>query len=518
MDPQGGAFRFPVAIKNVGVIGAGISGVASAAHLLRQRLNVTVFERSSVAGGVWHYDPKAPAEPPYPNIRPAAAPDSNHPNDRSPNGSVSQQECRKFDEVALAHAPPSPCYNGLRNNIPTPVMRTTLMDWPAGTSDYVDHGQVEKYIQYLAVRTGAQGHIQYDTRVESVRKNATARDTSWTIRTRTLRRVGDEGHEIVDREWAFDAVVVASGRYHEPKIPDVPGLKEWKQRFPDNVIHSKRYRTPEPFEGKTVFLVGSGVSALDIAREIDGIARETYQSARDGQFDLPAGMFAPGVRRVGPVDKFVLEEGSARGNVVLKDGQVIQGIDVIILCTGYITSYPFLGHLQAPALPKEEADEKVIITSDGCTTHNLHKDIFYIPDPTLAFVGVPYHASAFSLFDFQAEVVARVFGGKAQLASQQAMRSDYDERRVGIAAGGAAFHSLMRKDVEYMKVIQEWINRDAVRLGHELMDAIDERWVKSYFSFVEEMKGRRWSGLEEEQQLQFVGEALRHSRDSAVSA
>lgn len=50
MDSQGGAFRFP----DVAVIGAGISGVAAAAYLLRQGLNVTVFERSSVAGGVWH--------------------------------------------------------------------------------------------------------------------------------------------------------------------------------------------------------------------------------------------------------------------------------------------------------------------------------------------------------------------------------------------------------------------------------------------------------------------------------
>ncbi|KAL2132718.1 hypothetical protein VTI74DRAFT_3456 [Chaetomium olivicolor] len=490
-------FRFPATIKTVAVIGAGISGVASAAHLLSQGLNVTVFERSSVAGGVWHYDPTVPVEPPYPNERPPApAPDGIHPS----NASGSQQESGSrrgtFEEAWLAHAPPGPCYNGLRNNIPTPVMRTTLMDWPDGTPDYITHGQVEKYIQDLAARTGAGDRIHYGTRVESVRKNSDAA-SSWTIHTQTLRRVAGEkkdgGYELVDREWSFDAVVVASGRYHEPRIPDVRGLKEWKERFPDNVLHSKRYRSPELFRGKTVFLVGGGVSALDIAREIVGIAKETYQSARGGKFDLPASMFAPGVRKVGPVDKFVIDEKgvSPRGSVVLKDGQVIQEIDMIVLCTGYITSYPFLGHLQAPAVPKEEADDKVIITSDGCTTHNLHKDMFYIPDPTLAFVGVPYHASAFSLFDFQANVVARVFAGKAHLPSQQAMHSEYDERRAGISAGGAAFHSLMRKDVEYMQGIQEWVNRDAVRLGHELMDAIDEKWVKSYFSFVEEMKGRK---------------------------
>jgi phytoene dehydrogenase-like protein len=40
-------------IETVAVIGAGISGVVSAAHLVRCGLDVAVFERSSGAGGVW---------------------------------------------------------------------------------------------------------------------------------------------------------------------------------------------------------------------------------------------------------------------------------------------------------------------------------------------------------------------------------------------------------------------------------------------------------------------------------
>ena len=44
--------RFPS--KRIAVIGAGISGVVTAAHLKSEGLNVIVFERSSVAGGVWY--------------------------------------------------------------------------------------------------------------------------------------------------------------------------------------------------------------------------------------------------------------------------------------------------------------------------------------------------------------------------------------------------------------------------------------------------------------------------------
>lgn len=41
-------------IRRVAVIGAGISGVVSAAHLLQAGLEVTVFERSHAPGGVWY--------------------------------------------------------------------------------------------------------------------------------------------------------------------------------------------------------------------------------------------------------------------------------------------------------------------------------------------------------------------------------------------------------------------------------------------------------------------------------
>ena len=509
MSSQPERYRFPAQIKEVAVIGAGLAGITSAAHLLKKGFSVTVFERSSVPGGVWHYDPRVANEPDYPNVRPHAPP-GNKPCD---------EKLQNFEEASLEHAPPGACYKGLRNNIPTTIMRTTLLEWPEGTPEYLTHDEVEKYIQDLAVTTGTQEHILFNTNVQSIRKeNASDTGAKWTLRTRTLRRVGESDYDLTDQDWHFDAVIVASGRYHVPKIPDLPGLKEWKERLPGNILHSKGYRSPESFRGKTIFLIGSGVSAMDISRETDGIARKVYQSSRNGNFDLPAAMFSPGVQRVGAVGSVVLGEGSASGDVVLKDGQVIGGVDVIILCTGYITSFPFLGHLQDPLAARDEADENIIITSDGATTHNLHKDMFYIPDPTLIFVGVPYHASAFSLFDFQAEVVARILAGKAELPSQNEMRKEYQKREPGVSAGGPAFHSLMKKDVEYMNGILDWVNRDAARLGHEAMKEVDPVWIDKYFVFIEEMKKYRWPEVREDQEVPLVGEGLKLLSISTVTA
>ncbi len=44
-------------VRRVAVIGAGVSGVTTAVHLQAEGLNVTVFERAPVAGGVWSVYP-----------------------------------------------------------------------------------------------------------------------------------------------------------------------------------------------------------------------------------------------------------------------------------------------------------------------------------------------------------------------------------------------------------------------------------------------------------------------------
>ncbi|KAJ7759465.1 hypothetical protein B0H14DRAFT_3596068, partial [Mycena olivaceomarginata] len=66
----------------------------------------------------------------------------------------------------------------------------------------------------------------------------------------------------------FDAIVVATGRYNAPNIPNISGLEEWATNFPGSIIHSRQYRRPQPFVNETVLVVGGALSGVEIMREI----------------------------------------------------------------------------------------------------------------------------------------------------------------------------------------------------------------------------------------------------------
>lgn len=57
----------------------------------------------------------------------------------------------------------------------------------------------------------------------------------------------------VDSAQCFDAVIVASGHYHAPRVPDIPGLSETKSKYGTRIMHSKEYRRSESFKNKVHF-------------------------------------------------------------------------------------------------------------------------------------------------------------------------------------------------------------------------------------------------------------------------
>jgi putative flavoprotein involved in K+ transport len=55
--------------------------------------------------------------------------------------------------------------------------------------------------------------------------------------------------------------VVATGYDAVPKLPDVPG----RERYTGELIHAADFRSPEPYRGRDVLIVGAGNTGVDIA-------------------------------------------------------------------------------------------------------------------------------------------------------------------------------------------------------------------------------------------------------------
>lgn len=205
---------------------------------------------------------------------------------------------------------------------------------------------------------------------------------------------------------------------------------------------------------------------------------------RGGKRDLPSEWLPANARRVkGPIRSFNLEQespaqcGSAiPGTVVLEDGTILDNIHQVIICTGYHMSYPFIRDLHDTSKRAEDVDDdEYVLVTDGTQTHNLHHDIFYIPDPSLAFVGIPYYTATFSLFEIQAIVVTKVFSGRAEVPTRAAMRDEYLQR-LKIKGYGRDFHNLMDMEVDYAKELVGWINRDADRFGESPVEGHTPKW------------------------------------------
>ena len=195
--------------------------------------------------------------------------------------------------------------------------------------------------------------------------------------------------------------------------------------------------------------------------------------SRGGAFELPASLLPSNATRVGEIESFenFLEADQALESdshslpwrVFLKEGQALTDIHRVIICTGYHISLPFLKNYHSDDTPVAEANDTVLVT-DGTQVHNLHKDCFYIPDPSLVFIGIPYYTANFTLFEFQAMAVAAVLSNQASLPPQEEMRKEYQERvrRKGV---GRSFHSLKDQEVEYVNELLTWINQDRAKFG-----------------------------------------------------
>lgn len=357
--------------KHVAVIGAGAAGLVTARELMAAGHSVRVFEQLDDVGGIWIYDPATADDP-------------------LSGGDV---------HTSL--------YASLRTNLPRDLMAFLdyTFDSTGGGEDawarFPSHLQVREYLSRYADAFDLRRHIDFGTRVSAV----TAGER-W--------RVELEG---TDAAGEFDAVAVCNGHYFDPRVPPIAGM----QNFPGKLMHSHNYRTPDPFHGEHVVVLGVSASGVDLHREIASVANHVYFCG-----DAFNGL-APDRRVVGNVS-YCPDVGSLdrEGRVRFVDGSASDPIDSFVFCTGYHFSFPF-------------ADD--LVTVDDNWIKPIHQHLLHIDHPTLAFIGLPLRIIPFPLFQMQARWLAKLLRADFELPTGRQMHAAETARHEAHLASGGKQHN-----------------------------------------------------------------------------
>ncbi len=326
--------------------------------------------------------------------------------------------------------------------------------WPA----YLHHTQVLEYLERFADVFDLNDRVTTRHQVLHVEPDGEA----WSVTVRDL----EDGSE---RTSSFRAVVVANGHHWSANTPDTDPA------FNGDVLHAQQYRTPEPFIGRDVVVVGVGNTGVDIASELTWHASSVTLSARSGAHVLPRYVLGR------PLDTWSTRQSSklplsvqraayralllaARGRQqtygfpepdgpllsqhptvsqdilqLVKDGQVkvttaisrasgdevvftdgtTVPCDTIIYATGYRISFPFL-------------DDDLVPVDDNHIA--LYRRVVPPDLPGLYFVGLIQPVGALPpLAEQQARWVAQLIDG-ASLPTVAAMKAECERYRQHVAA------------------------------------------------------------------------------------
>ncbi|EAW14768.1 putative flavin dependent monooxygenase [Aspergillus clavatus NRRL 1] len=420
-------------VRRIAVIGAGPSGLAAVKYILAEKCfeKIDVFEKRGSVGGVWNYTPaavKSGLVTPVPQVNPNALLDGPiwHPTGDN--------------EETLQPTFVSPVYSTLVTNIPKDLMAYGDKSFPPECQVLPKYSTVRQYLEEYA--KDVKDLIQFETEVLDVRSEGQTRN-NWSVTTRNLRTRA----ELTE---SYDAVVVASGHFNVPYLPDIPGITEWNDSYPGIILHSKSYDSPEPFHDKKVIVVGSSASGLDIGGQISPVSKGQLLVSQRTE---PNASLATEDKTYFPEIVEFLPPASHKRAVRFADGRIETDIDAIVFCTGYFYSFPFLSSLDPPVI------------GDGRRTLNTYQHLFYIYNPTLVFPVLPQRVIPFPLSENQAAIFSRVWSGRLSLPSTAEMKA-WEDFTLAEKGDGTAFHLMhFPLDAEYINFLYNWATKAKPRQG-----------------------------------------------------
>ncbi|EXJ89610.1 hypothetical protein A1O3_02677 [Capronia epimyces CBS 606.96] len=479
-------------IKAVAVIGAGPAGAITIDALAEEKKFdvIRVFERREKAGGIWIGD--TDIRPKLASLRPLLEQTADQPVPiPSQLPTITPQEPRiNSAEHRYTY---TPVYPGMISNIDERIMAYTKEPFPLPrdpvTNQPIDQRApfrnseiVREWVESLFDRKGYRHQVEYNTSVERAVKEG----SKWVL---TLRKTLPGGKHNYWWQETFDALVVASGHYSIPRFSPVPGLAEFEQNHPGSVEHSKIYRGPERYRGKTVITVGASVSATDITRAIVKVAKSpVYASIREPHRVYGTVPFEHPQISLKPTISHVSTSPNSR-TVFFSDGSKVENVDHIIFGTGYDFSLPFL--------PSVKVVNRRI--------PGTYQHIFMQDDPTLAFVGGVSAGFTFLVFEWQAVVVARFLAGRITLPSREVQKK-WETDRLAKRGDGQPFFKVAPDFEEYFEDLRKLAGDPAPGTpGRRLI-----RWNPAWLGIAEQTMQERiekWRQIAKETEDQLKAEA-----------
>ncbi|MFJ3947119.1 flavin-containing monooxygenase [Streptomyces griseoaurantiacus] len=132
---------------------------------------------------------------------------------------------------------------------------------PRSFGRWVSRENVVRYLEKYA----EHHELEIVTGVEVSRVERAPDGEGWLLRA-------SGGRELTGR-----AVVLATGFNHTPYVPQWPGREDWSGEF----LHAGSYRSPAPYAGRDVLVVGAGNTGAEIAVDlVEGGARRVRLAVR----------------------------------------------------------------------------------------------------------------------------------------------------------------------------------------------------------------------------------------------
>ncbi|KAJ0414205.1 hypothetical protein BJY00DRAFT_321183 [Aspergillus carlsbadensis] len=455
----------PPRYDSVAIIGTGPSGISAVKALSDENVfsQIRVFERRDRPGGLWHYDP-IPDVFPTPGVNSEIRP-------------AIPETLPSFTEpVAEDLTARTGIHDALDSNVGSEVMSFTHTAFPEVNSAVrrpyrIVAGYLEDILRpYLDL-------VSFSTTVERVEKIG----SKWRV---TARQRGHfHRNKPAEYWWSedFDAVIVASGHYNVPLIPEIEGLDQAFRAFPTVFEHSKSFRHANEYVDKRVVVVGGNISSADLIADLHAVVKGGLVLSQRGKnealhnvFSLPGVEVKPTIARV---------ESSATGtgvNLTFSDGSTVEEVDKVIFATGYKLSYPFL-------VPD--------VVTPSNRVSGFYQHIFKIGDPSLALVGQVRGALSFRVYEYQAVAVARYFAGhNGKPLPSPKEQDDWEVERLKYKGNSAIFHEIKPDFKEYFEWLREFSGPAVKGTTAYALPVYQDNWAELGFAILQ-LKDKYWQEI-----------------------